>query len=57
MFNWLSFICQTKNIKYFEKTQQEGKIKQCFFFDPDGMSLFPTCEKRLSVRFSAIHDK
>lgn len=25
-----------KDIKYFEKTQQEGKVKQCFFFDPDG---------------------
>jgi len=28
-----------KDIKYFEKTQQEGKVKQCFFFDPDGNGL------------------
>lgn len=28
---------QDKKIEYFEKTQQEGKVKQCFFFDPDGM--------------------
>ena len=24
------------NIPIFEKTQQDGRIKQAFFFDPDG---------------------
>lgn len=32
-------LLKEKQIKYFEKTQQEGTIKQCFFFDPDGNGL------------------
>jgi hypothetical protein len=38
--NWVlcSWIKQERNVQYFEKTQQDGKVKQAFFFDPDGMS-------------------
>lgn len=32
--NQLEF--QEKQIPIYEKTQQNGKIKQAFFFDPDG---------------------
>ncbi|KAL3692034.1 hypothetical protein R1sor_005685 [Riccia sorocarpa] len=32
-------LLKEKSIPYFEKTQQEGKIKQAFFFDPDGNGL------------------
>ncbi|CAM6083910.1 unnamed protein product [Calypogeia fissa] len=32
-------LLKEKRIPYFEKTQQEGTIKQCFFFDPDGNGL------------------
>jgi catechol 2,3-dioxygenase-like lactoylglutathione lyase family enzyme len=29
-------ILKERNVQYFEKTQQDGKVKQAFFFDPDG---------------------
>ncbi|KAJ7514087.1 hypothetical protein O6H91_23G027000 [Diphasiastrum complanatum] len=32
-------LLREKNIQIFEKTQQDGKIKQAFFFDPDGNGL------------------
>ncbi|BBN11965.1 hypothetical protein MPTK1_5g16330 [Marchantia polymorpha subsp. ruderalis] len=32
-------LLKEKSIPYYEKTQQEGRIKQAFFFDPDGNGL------------------
>jgi len=32
-------ILKERNVQYFEKTQQDGKVKQAFFFDPDGNGL------------------
>ncbi|KAH6559144.1 hypothetical protein KP509_1Z025600 [Ceratopteris richardii] len=32
-------ILRERQIPFFEKTQQNGKIRQAFFFDPDGNGL------------------
>ena len=52
VFDRFVIMCQMKNIEYFEKTQQEGKVKQCFFFDPDGRFLFPTCKEKIALNLT-----
>jgi len=41
------YYVQEKGIETFEKTQPDGKIKQVFFFDPDGESLWTCFPQRL----------